>query len=84
MYVLAVPVRSGQGERSMRSLTAHTNCTAFIQREPAAKYKGRDGSVAKWLKFFMKLLKAPLVAHNLNNIFSKPDFSISFHNNKQC
>lgn len=47
MYVLAVPVRSGQGERSMRSLTAHTNCTAFIQREPAAKYKGRDASVAK-------------------------------------
>lgn len=84
MYVLAVPIRSGQGERSMHSLTAHTNCAAFIRREPAAKYKGGGRrSVVKGLKFFMKLLKAPLVAHNLN-IFSKPDFSISFHNNKQC
>lgn len=84
MQAYAVPAWSGQHRGPKPSLDFHTNSTASVQGEPTVKHKVRDGSsVAERIKILYKIAGF-LVAENLHNIFSKSDFSISFHNNKQC
>lgn len=83
MYVLAVQSQSGQYKGPRLCLDFQTNSIASVQREDTVKHKERNRIPVAERNKILSTISGFVVAENLHNIFSKSDFSISFHNNKQ-